>query len=86
MTFLSSVKNNNITAKRTRWDGRKHHAQASRASYQLLNRIRTRIISDNTLSYTKGFVNHEILNSPISPILKNHSISKLYSVCDLDWK
>ncbi len=37
--------------KRTRWNGTKHHAQASRASYQLQNRFRTRLISDNTLNY-----------------------------------
>ena len=46
--------------KRTRWNGTKHHASgASRASYQLQNRARTRVISDNTLSYNKDFGNHE---------------------------
>lgn len=44
--------------KRTRYDGTKHHAQASRAAYNLQNRYRTRIISDNTLSYTKEINNH----------------------------
>ena len=40
--------------KRTRWNGTKHHASgASRASYELQNRVRTRVISDNTLSYDK---------------------------------
>ncbi|MFK7776477.1 MAG: SusC/RagA family TonB-linked outer membrane protein, partial [Saprospiraceae bacterium] len=39
--------------KRTRWNGTKHHASASRASYQLQNRVRNRIISDNTINYTK---------------------------------
>jgi len=44
--------------KRTRWNGTLHHAQASRASYELQNRARTRIISDNTLSYNKEFNNN----------------------------
>ena len=46
--------------KRTRWNGTKHHASASRASYQLQNRARNRIISDNTLSYNRGIGQHEI--------------------------
>lgn len=47
--------------KRSRWDGTKHHAAgASRANYFLENRSRTRIISDNTLNYSKDFNNHEI--------------------------
>jgi len=46
--------------KRTRWNGTKHHASASRASYQLQNRARTRIISDNTLSYNRDFGQHEM--------------------------
>jgi len=45
--------------KRSRWNGTKHHASASRASYQLQNRLRTRLISDNTLSYVKESGNHE---------------------------
>ena len=44
--------------KRSRWNGTQHHAQASRASYQLQNRVRTRVISDNTLSYDKQVDNH----------------------------
>ena len=44
--------------KRTRYDGTKHHAQASRAAYQLQNRLSTRIISDNTLSYNKEIKKH----------------------------
>ena len=44
--------------KRTRYDGTKHHAQASRAAYNLQNRFRTRLISDNTLSYNKEINNH----------------------------
>ena len=40
--------------KRTRWDGTKHHAAGnSRAQYNLQNRFRTRLISDNTVVYTK---------------------------------
>jgi len=46
--------------KRTRWNGTKHHASASRASYQLQNRARNRIISDNTLSYNQEFGQHEL--------------------------
>jgi len=46
--------------KRTRWNGTKHHQNgASRASYELQNRESRRIISDNTLSYSKDFGNHE---------------------------
>lgn len=46
--------------RRTRWDGTEHHASgASRAQYDLQNRSRTRIISDNTLSYSKNFGNNE---------------------------
>lgn len=46
--------------KRTRWDGTLHHAAGnSRAQYNLQNRFRTRLISDNTLSYNKDFGKHE---------------------------
>ena len=46
--------------KRTRWDGTKHHGDgASRAGYSLQNRDRTRVISDNTLNYSKAIGNHE---------------------------
>lgn len=45
---------------RSRWDGTKHHsAGASRANYFQENRYRLRIISDNTLNYTKTFNNHD---------------------------
>ncbi len=47
--------------RRTRYDGTLHHAAgASRAQYNLQNRSRTRIVSDNTLSYSKNFGNHEL--------------------------
>ena len=46
--------------KRTRYDGTLHHASASRAQYNLQNRFRTRIISDNTLSYTTEIDDHSI--------------------------
>ncbi len=46
--------------KRTRYDGTKHHAVASRAAYELQNRFRTRTIWDNTLSYSKDFGKHEL--------------------------
>ncbi len=47
--------------KRTRWDGTNYHAAgSSRAQYDLQNRNRTRIISDNTLNYTKEFGDHEL--------------------------
>jgi TonB-linked SusC/RagA family outer membrane protein len=47
--------------KRTRYDGTKHHAGGnSRAQYNLQNRYRTRLISDNTLSYNRISGNHEI--------------------------
>ena len=45
--------------KRTRWNGTKHHASASRASYQLQNRVRNRLISDNTINYAKTVDNHD---------------------------
>nr|WP_321232034.1 TonB-dependent receptor [uncultured Psychroserpens sp.] len=42
--------------KRTRWDGTQYHASGnSRAQYDLQNRFRTRVISDNTLNYNKIF-------------------------------
>ena len=47
--------------KRTRWDGTKHHsAGTSRTEYLLQNRFRTRLISDNTLSYNTQIGNHDI--------------------------
>ncbi|MFC0606072.1 SusC/RagA family TonB-linked outer membrane protein [Winogradskyella pulchriflava] len=46
--------------KRERWDGTKHHAAgASRAQFNLQNRYRTRVITDNTLNYSKSFGKHE---------------------------
>ncbi|RED96599.1 SusC/RagA family TonB-linked outer membrane protein [Marinoscillum furvescens] len=46
--------------KRTRYDGTKHHAAGnSRAEYSLQNRIRTRLISDNTLMYNKKLDKHD---------------------------
>ena len=70
-TFLSYKIADGLTAKtslgmtienrkRTRWNGTKHHASASRASYQLQNRVRNRLVSDNTISYNKGIDNHSI--------------------------
>ncbi|GAA0739504.1 TonB-dependent receptor [Gaetbulibacter jejuensis] len=47
--------------KRTRWNGTKFHQNgAANASYELHNRFRTRIISDNTLNYTKQFGDHDL--------------------------
>ncbi|WP_405395454.1 SusC/RagA family TonB-linked outer membrane protein [Maribacter sp. Asnod2-G09] len=49
--------------KRTRYDGVLHHASgAARSAYYLSNRFRTRIISDNTLNYTKTFGDDHDLN------------------------
>ncbi|WP_159301966.1 SusC/RagA family TonB-linked outer membrane protein [Maribacter litoralis] len=49
--------------KRTRYDGTLHHASGNaRASYYLANRFRTRVISDNTLNYTKTFGDDHDLN------------------------
>ncbi|MEQ9287828.1 MAG: TonB-dependent receptor [Cyclobacteriaceae bacterium] len=46
--------------KRERYDGVNYHAAgASRSQYTLNNRNRTRVISDNTLSYSKDIGNHE---------------------------
>ncbi|WP_299670392.1 TonB-dependent receptor [uncultured Polaribacter sp.] len=44
--------------KRTRWDGTEHH-HSNGAAYELRNRFRSRLISDNTLSYNKVIGNHE---------------------------
>ena len=47
--------------KRERWDGTEYHAAGnSRAQYNLQNRFRTRVISDNTLDYNTVIGNHEI--------------------------
>lgn len=49
--------------KRTRYDGVLNHASGnSRAAYYLANRFRTRVISDNTLNYTKTFNDDHDLN------------------------
>lgn len=46
--------------KRTRWDGTEHHSGgAGRAAYSLENRFRSRIISDNTLNYSKTIGDHD---------------------------
>ncbi len=46
--------------KRERWDGTNYHAAgASRSQYYLQNRFRTRLISDNTLTYDKNIGDHE---------------------------
>lgn len=45
--------------KRTRYDGVMHHSSGvSRAQYNLQNRVRSRIISDNTISYNQEFGKH----------------------------
>ena len=45
--------------KRTRYDGVMHHSSgAGRAQYNLQNRVRNRIISDNTISYNQEFGKH----------------------------
>jgi len=47
--------------KRTRYDGVMHHAAgASRAAYNLQNRYRTRLISDNTIAYNREFGRNEV--------------------------
>jgi len=47
--------------KRDRYDGVNYHAAgASRSNYFLANRFRTRIVSDNTLSFDKEFGDHEL--------------------------
>jgi TonB-linked SusC/RagA family outer membrane protein len=47
------------SSKRTRWNGTKYH-HSNGADYELRNRLRTRLISDNTLSYNTTSGNHEI--------------------------
>ncbi len=46
--------------KRTRYDGILHHANPSNAAYNLQNRYNTRLISDNTIDYSKTFGKHDI--------------------------
>lgn len=46
-------------SKRTRWNGTQYH-HSNGADYELRNRFRSRLISDNTLSYNKQIGNHEI--------------------------
>lgn len=46
-------------SKRTRWNGTQYH-HSNGADYELRNRYRTRLISDNTLSYNKQIGNHDI--------------------------
>jgi TonB-dependent starch-binding outer membrane protein SusC len=45
-------------SKRTRWRGTQYH-HSNGADYELRNRFRSRLISDNTLSYDKAIGNHE---------------------------
>lgn len=60
LTAKSSLGVTRENRKRTRWNGTKHHASASRASYQLQNRIRNRIILDNTINYVQTFDKHDL--------------------------
>ena len=60
LTAKTSLGSTIENRKRTRYNGVLHHASPSRASYQLQNRVRNRLISDNTLSYNKGFDKHNI--------------------------
>ena len=47
--------------KRDRYDGVNYHASgASRSNYVLNNRLRTRLINDNTINYNKTFGNHDL--------------------------
>ncbi len=47
--------------KRDRYDGVNYHASgASRSNYYLQNRNRTRLVSDNTLNYSRTFGNHDL--------------------------
>ena len=60
LTLKTSLGTTLENRKRTRYDGTEHHsAGASRAQYQLQNRFRTRIISDNTASYNKSMGSHD---------------------------
>lgn len=63
--------------KRERYDGTNYHAAgASRSLYNLQNRFRTRLISDNTLSYNKEIGNHEfgaLAGITIQKRTSNHS-------------
>lgn len=60
LTAKTSLGMTRENRKRTRYNGTKHHASASRASYQLQNRVRNRIISDNTINYAKTMDSHDL--------------------------
>ncbi|MEQ9230431.1 MAG: TonB-dependent receptor [Cyclobacteriaceae bacterium] len=62
LTAMTSLATTLEFRKRERWDGTNYHAAgSSRSQYYLQNRFNTRLISDNTLSYSKEFGNHEIV-------------------------
>ncbi len=59
LTVKSSLGLTTENRKRTRYDGVMHHSSgAGRAQYNLQNRVRNRIISDNTISYNQEFNKH----------------------------
>lgn len=45
--------------KRSRWDGNEYH-HSNAAEYNIQNRYRTRLISDNYVTYNKGFGDHDL--------------------------
>lgn len=60
LTAKSSLATTLEQRKRERWDGTNYHAAgASRSQYYLQNRFNTRLISDNTLNYTKEIGDHQ---------------------------
>ncbi|MEO9474781.1 MAG: TonB-dependent receptor [Cyclobacteriaceae bacterium] len=60
LTAKSSLSTTLDFRKRERWDGTNYHAAgASQSQYYLQNRFKSRILSDNTLMYTKDLGEHE---------------------------
>ena len=58
LTIKTSLGSTIENRKRTRYNGVLHHANPGRASYQLQNRVRNRLVSDNTINYNKDFDKH----------------------------
>jgi len=61
--------------KRTRWDGTNYHAAgASRSQYNLQNRQRNRIISDNTITYNKVFNGKHEVTAVVGATIQHRTI------------
>ncbi len=59
LTFQTRIGFNLDQRKRSRWDGSEYH-HSNPAEYYVQNRNRSRIISDNFLTYNKGIEKHDL--------------------------